>query len=243
MENIRIDTAQNVGIEYTIASIGDRIIAYLIDTVVIKMGYLLLVYFLTRDSGYFNSTVFIILVLLPWIFYDVLFEILNDGQTIGKRIRKIKVVMLDGSQPGIGSYLLRWIFRFIELDSSAGSVAMWSYLFSAKGQRLGDLAAGTTVVKLVEHNFSETIFEDIDPNYEPMFREAVNLKDSEAAVIREILVAFENPDIQRQNFDTIALEARNRIAARLRIDSDMGAVSFLDRVLKDYNHLHGKVGS
>ncbi len=244
MENIRITTAQNVGIQYELASLGDRALAFLIDYIGIKVLYGVLCYLVYEFLQSLSTPVevpnwaIICLVVLPLLLYDLVMEITNDGQTIGKRILSIKVVMLDGSRPTVVAFLLRWVFRMIELDSSLGSLALWFYLFSAKGQRLGDMAAGTTVVKLRKEDFSSTIFEEIDNAYTPRFSEAAVLSDSEAGIIREILASVNDNQSSRAHFDAIALETQRRIAYRLGISTDMEAYAFLDHLLKDYNHLH-----
>ncbi len=242
MENIQITTAQNVSIQYEIASLGDRIAAFCIDYFGIKLGYLVLCFVALDLSESLQQELqewhYIVGIILPVLLYDVMMEIFNNGQTFGKAAMKIKVVMLDGSQPSIAAYLLRWVFRLIELDGSLGSLALWFYLFSQKGQRLGDLAAGTTVVKLRHESFSSTIYEMLYDNYTPVFAEAALLLDVEAGIIREILESHAGGSVQQLNFDVIAAEAQKRIVARLQITTDMGPISFLDTVLKDYNYFH-----
>ncbi len=241
MENIQVTTAQNVGIQYEIASLGDRITAELID-IFVKLGYLGMIWALVRyeviDYDLFPISVQIALY-LPVLLYDFVFEVLNNGQSLGKMAMHIRVLMLDGSRPGIVAYAIRWVFRLVELDVSFGSIALWVYLFSQRGQRLGDIAAGTSVVKLREQAFSSTIFEFVDPAYSPVYTQASLLLDSEAGIIREVLDAFHSEHMSRQHFDAIALETQKRLSARLGIrEVATGPVVFLDNILKDYNYYH-----
>src|SRR4028119_1999780 len=106
MQTVRIQTAQNVFIEYQPASVGDRIIAYLIDGVVV-WSYIIICATILASMKINETWLYVILLGIPYLFYDLLLEILMDGQTIGKKARDIKVVKLDGTQPTIASYLLR----------------------------------------------------------------------------------------------------------------------------------------
>src|SRR5690606_34920667 len=88
-----------------------------------------------------------ILFYLPVIFYHLLCEVFMDGQTFGKKAIDIKVVKLDGSQPSVGSYFLRWLLQIVDLPFF-GAIGIITILVNGKGQRVGDLAAGTTVISL-----------------------------------------------------------------------------------------------
>src|SRR5687768_3608450 len=113
MQTIRVRTTQNVFIHYPLASIGDRIGAYLIDRV--GLGLYCAAVIVALISLSINLWwVYMILIGFPFVLYSLLFEIFMDGQTPGKRLVKIKVVRLDGTQPSIGDYLFRWLFSFID---------------------------------------------------------------------------------------------------------------------------------
>ena len=130
MENIGIETTQNVDIQYNIASIGDRVLAQIIDMLIL-FGYGFAMIFVVLFLGdtfsgspiYFPTATFIILY-LPFFFYDLLCEIFLNGQSMGKKILKIKVVKIDGSQPGLGSYFLRWLLKQIDVFFTYGSVGI-----------------------------------------------------------------------------------------------------------------------
>ena len=150
MDNISIHTTQNVDIEYQLASIGDRILATLLD-------YLLfLAYFLfaaLTKWELFDSIAIMSILVLPILFYDLICEVLFQGKSFGKMIMKIKVVMLDGTQANFGAYLLRWLLRIIDMRLFGGALALIAILINGKGQRIGDMAAGTTVIKMKQKVF------------------------------------------------------------------------------------------
>ena len=70
---------------------------------------------LIEDTDDWSRIAIIISFYLPVVFYSLLFETFLDGQTIGKRIMKIKVVKIDGYQAKVSDYLTRWFFRIIDL--------------------------------------------------------------------------------------------------------------------------------
>ncbi|MBK9250196.1 MAG: RDD family protein [Ignavibacteria bacterium] len=235
MEYVRIDTTQNVAIDYEIASLGERILAYLIDFLVfVAYGIAWFTIILGIKEYIWFADALVWIVLLPLFFYDLLCEVVMNGQSFGKKIIKIKVVKLDGSQPTFGSYLIRWLMRLIEGGTFCyGGVAMIVYLINGKGQRLGDIAAGTTVIKLKPrvaltevtntHQFHE--------NYTPVYKEASSLSDRDAAIIKELLTA----SIRERNSDMLQAVSI-KVQGILRIATVEDHEKFLRTVLKDFTY-------
>jgi uncharacterized RDD family membrane protein YckC len=244
MQTVRITTTQNVEIEYEIASIGERILAALIDYgVVIGYGLAISVILsaLAGSGSRLASPAVVIILLLPIFFYDLVCEILMDGQSFGKKQMKIKVTMLDGSQPGIRAYLLRWLLRLVDVTLSWGSVAILTLLFNGKGQRLGDLAAGTTVIKLKpEVGLRDTIFAEIEKDYQPVFPQVAELNDKDIALVKEVLNAGLEVEDTRVG-DKLEQKAKTVLARKMGITTNMHPRAFLSTVLKDYNYFKGKV--
>ena len=148
MDNFQIETAQNVTIKQQVAPLSTRIGAFLIDLLIIT-GYYILILLIMNALGFsLNESLYVYYALLslPVFFYSLLFETLMNGQTPGKYLSKIRVTKIDGSKPTFGSYLIRWVLRLIDISLASGSVALLTILLNGKGQRLGDLAAGTTVI-------------------------------------------------------------------------------------------------
>ena len=102
MHEIQIETTQNVTIEYKIGSVGDRIIATLIDLLIL-IGYTIALVLLISQLKLKLGIAGVIILYIPAFFYDLLCETFLNGQSFGKKIRKIKVVKLDGSQPNFVS--------------------------------------------------------------------------------------------------------------------------------------------
>src|SRR5690606_25122253 len=101
MTEITINTVQNVAINFRPASLGERIVAFVIDMAV-KMAYVFAVLYLMYEvfhlQRFLNSldsweqSVVMFVLFIPFIFYTLFFESWTNGQTIGKRIMKIRVV-------------------------------------------------------------------------------------------------------------------------------------------------------
>jgi uncharacterized RDD family membrane protein YckC len=196
-----------------------------------------------------------IVLVIPTIFYSPLSEILMNGQSLGKKLMKIKVVSLDGGEPELSQYLLRWFLRFYEwgfiifslfwFTPSAGLV--WLFIggltsviiigISPKSQRLGDIVAGTVVVNThTALTVDDTIFMDINhANYKVKFPEVMRLSDRDINTIKNVL---------RQTAKTNQYDMCNRVAMKvqtvLKVSSDMYANDFLEKILEDYNYLSTK---
>ena len=190
MQTVRVRTTQNVFIEYPVASVGDRILAYFADRLFLVLYSIVAIATfagLDMEVGY----VWLILLGFPWLFYNLLFEIYMNGQSPGKRILRLKVVRLNGTSPTIGDYILRWIFSFVDYYILSGVIAVVVIAMGGKGQRLGDVVAGTTVIKEVEQHqiTADQVFVPTDPTHVPTFRQVVDLSDKDIELIQRALAA------------------------------------------------------
>jgi uncharacterized RDD family membrane protein YckC len=239
MSNVSITTSQNVDIEYEIANIGDRILALLLDYLIIFGYYLamgVLVYFLNQAGMVPGFVFYIIVFAVPVFLYDLICEIFLNGQSLGKRIKRIKVVRLDGSQPSVWDYVIRWMFRLIDVGIFTGAVAIITIAINGKGQRLGDIAAGTTVVRIKKSaGFQDTIFAKIEENYKPRFPEAAKLDAETAGVIKEVLNSAESIK-SKKVFVDLSKKTKKAVEKKLGISSRIEPVQFLTTILKDYNY-------
>lgn len=230
MNTIIIPTTQNIELEYPIAGLGDRILAFSLDITLI-IGYLFLIFGVLKLDGGAG-----LLFSLPAYLYSLLCHLFFQGQTLGKYVMKIRVVAMDGSIPGLGEYLIRWMLRLIDVWLMTGMVGLISIIINKKGQRLGDLAAGTTVVKLkLVTTFADTIFIDTGEDYEVIFPEIRNLSDRDVSILKEVL------DVGiRSNRPELIEKLATKVKEVAKIKTTMPDYQFLDTVLKDYNHLFGR---
>ena len=223
-------TNQNIEIHLELASLGDRILAFLIDAVIIG-SYVILISVVTNGIG-INQGAFFFLFFLPAMFYSLAFEVFNHGQSPGKSARDIKVVKLDGGAPGIVNYLLRWILRPIDI-TFYGAVAMLTIIVTKNGQRLGDLAAGTTVIRLRKStSLSQVETLKRDEDYKIQFPQVKRLSDKQIEVIRNTL------KVGADGFNDSAIaELTSKVKKVLQVETAMPNVKFLFTIIADYEHL------
>lgn len=123
MKTLQINTTQNVMIDFELANVGQRLLAFIIDNVV-KFGYLYFIFevfdfSLIKDAtegDYWSAKAIVILMFLPITFYSLYSEILMNGQTLGKRILGLRVINVEGFKPSIGDYIIRWFMRMIDFN-------------------------------------------------------------------------------------------------------------------------------
>ena len=223
MAESTIITGQFVRISQTPASIGERLIALAID-------YILLGFYVFSTLALFSR------IHLPSDFtmlYAFLCEMFNQGQSFGKRLMNIRVVKADGSTPGIGSYLLRW--RLFPIDGPVtGGLGHLVVLLTKNSQRMGDLAAGTMVIK--EKNYrkihvSLDEFDYLTKDYRPTYPQASDLSLEQINVITRTLQSGKKDRTRR-----IASLAK-KVQELLSITPhDSNPENFLQTILRDYQY-------
>ena len=244
MHKVDIQTSQNVSISYSTASLIERIYAYLLD-LLFMIIYSVIAFSLLNEADHaiteqvnVDIQAFYYLAITPLLFYHFLFEYFNNGQSPGKMIRKIKVAQIDGSRPGIGSFAIRWIIGLFELAVFSGAPAVLSIMFSDKGQRIGDLAANTTVLKIqpfqLGKDASDYAFTD---DYSMRFPKVRLLNDNQVSLINTVLNQRRN---RIRNQQIVQLEKQVRNALDLVDSTGLQPKEFLQQVVKDYTYLYWK---
>jgi len=236
MATIRVHTTQNVTLEYQVASIGNRIVATIIDNLiivawVIVVGLVVFKLLNLRDEA--GAWTMGILCGIPYIFYNLASEILLNGQSIGKKAQNLRVVRLDGTAPRVGDYFLRWLLRIVDMQLS-GAVAMVTIAANGKGQRLGDLAAGTSVVNLRAQAAALPDPATLAPpvGYQPVFSQASSLSDHDISLLNQLL----DRATRMNNYDLLR-ETADKIKALLGLHTDLDDAAFLRTILRDHYYL------
>ena len=232
MEQFQIETAQNISISQNTAHLGDRMLAYIIDSFVVTVYMILVIWLLiVMDIDFSDMWALYLLLSLPAFLYYLLLETFMDGKTIGKSLMHIRVVKLDGSKPNFASYFVRWILRIIDVTLTSGGVAVLTILIRGKGQRVGDIAAGTTVISEKQRiSLKDTLLRELPEGYVPRFPQVTVFKDSEMQTIKELF------DAAKRNGDhQIILSLCDRIKDVTQISTELKPVDFVDIVIKDYN--------
>lgn len=215
-----------------------------------------------NDMSIFLEIIFTLLF-FPALFYSLWTEYLFNGQTFGKMICKIRVVKINGYHAGFTEYFTRWAFRLVDFWTGiflilfmipvfgeetagilgilmlfmSGFVAFFLIIRSKKSQRLGDVVAGTTVLKLKEkHSIDITILEEVKDTYIPRYSQVMRLTDNDARIIKDTFV------IARKNKDLVTLKRlRNRLETVMDVQSEQGDSEFIDTVMKDFNYYTQKL--
>jgi uncharacterized RDD family membrane protein YckC len=234
MEKFHIETAQNITIQQSIAPLTTRIGAFIIDMLIVGL-YMVVVYLIISAMDFNTGAPYIMFYLvlgLPAFLYSLLFETLNNGQTIGKNLSSIRVTKLDGSKPTFGNFLVRWVLRMIDINLASGSIALFTILLNGKGQRLGDIAAGTTVISENKNvTIEDTLSVDLPDNYVPTYPQVTLLNDSDVQTIKELY----QKAIRKGNHNTI-LKLSDRIIKITGITTEMKPTKFVNTVIQDYNY-------
>jgi uncharacterized RDD family membrane protein YckC len=271
MSVIKVPTNFNIDVEFEIPEFYRRLISLLID-VIIEYFYLRIAWeifkniisnsSLDTDSQY-NLQAIALLLFLPLLVYHLVLEITMNGQSIGKRIMRIRVVNEIGGRPGISQFLIRWLLRVSDLwivgiililasnadffrnpETTFIILAALAFLItdivlvvsSKKGQRIGDILAKTILIRInAKGNIEDTVFVEVADSYVPSFPQIMHLSDKDINAIKTIL------ETSRKKGDFIMADAAaSKIKSHLKIESSLSPFDFLDVLLKDYNYLSTK---
>lgn len=233
MSSIKITTSQNIELEYDLASLGERILGTLIDILIIT-AYFFIALMLLGFSIPGKSEWMIIMLYIPAVLYHLVCEVIMNGQSVGKRVMNMKVISLSGVQPSLGQYLIRWLFRLVDCMATGYIAGVITVAFSERNQRLGDMVAGTTVIKTIPRTtIQQTIYTPIQqPDYKVTFPEVTGLNDHDMQLIQEVILSVNNSGNQ-----WIARQAADKIMESLQIQSSLQPLTFLKVLLSDYNYL------
>jgi uncharacterized RDD family membrane protein YckC len=253
MQTVKIRTSQNIEIDYEVAGLGERILARIVDIGVFAglfyIIYIIIILFYISQiqklqSGSGSIPVFLIVLGVIYViaaaFYDLVAEIFFNGQSIGKYAIKIKVVNIDGARPTIGQFFIRWVFRLLDFGITLGLGALISVAVSEKKQRIGDIIAGTTLIKTKPRTtLNELFLNSTDDSYEPVFPEVSNLSDDEITLIHEVITNFKSTGNSSVVYN-MAVRVKDHLA--VTIPREMNDFDFLQTVIKDYSYITSRMG-
>ncbi|MCL1821798.1 MAG: RDD family protein [Prolixibacteraceae bacterium] len=238
-------TTQNINIDYPLAGLGNRILAHLIDGLILLVIALVMlipaVFSLISQTqtGRIVGIVLFSLYGMIFLLYSLILEIYFNGQTFGKKMMKIKVIRQDGSIPTVGNYIMRWLLRLVEVYLFYGIIAIITIAASKKEQRLGDMAAGTLVISLNKPvRFQSTIYRDIPEDYTPRFPQVVMLSEKDIYIIQNV-ISEASRTYNAADRLSLLNKARAKVEQRLNIKpediANVDSLIFLKTVIADYN--------
>lgn len=230
MQAVNIRTTQNVQLEYPLAGVAERLLAFLIDVVIIGSFYFMVMFFLSMVDLEMSLSLGLLIGIVAYL-YRFFMEVFFNGQTVGKMALSIKVVKLDGSPPSVAAYFLRWLLEVI--DFGITGLAVLLIILTRNGQRLGDLLAGTTVVKIKKVSAvniqNKVIMQKVDDGYEPTFPDAASLNDQEIKLIKASLKAYRD-DARSKPIELL----EEKLKKKYNINSELPTVKFLYTLMRDH---------
>jgi len=222
MDHINLELPESIDVSYELAGLGSRFVAAFIDTCIvglievalaIAIGYLRARLGSDPLEGWLAAVIIIFSVLLFYIGYYLYFEMAWRGQSPGKRSSGLRVISVDGAGITFEQSAVRNILRIVDTLPPFSLAGVISAFCTRRQQRLGDLAAGTMVVKERLREMPEVLAEPV-PELPPQVTEEV---------LRAVRAGVRS--VSRQEVETIrrflerrfelAPEARTGFAARL----------------------------
>lgn len=245
MQTIEITTTQNVTIEYELAGLRERFFALLVDVFIEGFIWIALI-FLTisiregRESEFWTAFVFG----FPFwftIMYSFLCEAFLDGQTVGKRTQNIKVVRIDGKQVSLSDLLLRSVLLLMDFLLTLGALGALLIATTERRQRLGDMAAGTTSIKLGSSTRRFRLEDILNintlDNYTPQYPEVKKLSEEDMLFVKHVVQRFQKyPNVaQEEAVRALFLHLQKVLdLPNLPLRGTHGMIEFFKILIKDY---------
>ncbi|RDK87084.1 RDD family protein [Marinirhabdus gelatinilytica] len=233
MDNFQIETAQNVNIAQNVGGVGERVLAFIIDYLIIFV-YIILASIAISALEFDSDYMFLVYMTagLPIFTYSLLWETFWNGRSPGKALLKLRVVKLDGSKPAFSNYFIRWLLRIIDVTITSGALALVTVLLNGKGQRLGDIAASTTVItekKTV--SLSQTLVMDLPEDYTPRYPQVTVFTDAEMSTVKSLFW-----EAKYNGNHGVVLKLKDRLSKVMEVTPEEKPIAFVDKVIKDYNY-------
>jgi uncharacterized RDD family membrane protein YckC len=235
VKNIEITTTQNVTIQYGLASAVYRAIAFLLDLIVIVVAVLIMgglqSWLLPRAyeiTIYFTTIPF-------FVFYSLAFEHFNNGQSLGKMALKLRVIRIDGEKANFLDYVMRWVFRALDIYFSFGGIAVLGVISSTNNQRIGDLLANTVVVNVGKNErmkLANLLKLNKMENYVVTYPQITKMSEETMLIVKETLQKHQkHNNFAHQN----ALDLLTaKMEYELELEAPKNKTKFLKTLLKDY---------
>lgn len=245
-EHYLLPTPENVPITYEIAGVGSRFVAALIDSLILyAVGVGLLIGAAifaplaplqsTTSLGTWVIAIVVLFSFATLVGYPLLFEIIWNGQTPGKRMIGIRIVREDGGPITGTAAIIRNVVRIVDFLPTYYIIGIIAMLIDRKSRRLGDLAAGTICVK---ERRDVTVDRLVAPRREPLSDQPIGGGDfdhldrltyDDRHLVQEYLIRRDQ--MKAGAAQELAVRIASRLAAKLEVDlGDESPEDFLSHV-------------
>lgn len=267
MAVIKIPTNFNIDLEFEVPEFFRRILALVIDTVILflyfKIAYAVLESMAMnneKSSDFWENLnwLYIFIVLGPVFFYHIIMEIMLNGQSVGKKIMQLRVVNENGGRASIPQLFIRWMLR----DIWFLLILMMGFSKFFTGESTHAIFLVLTVVGFLITDIILVVSNKKGQRIGDLLARTILIKTQtkgniEDTVFIEVadnyspsfpqIMQLNDRDInsikniletaRRKGDYTMAESAAAKIKAHLKIDSGMPPFEFLDTLLRDYNFL------
>lgn len=255
MKSLEFVSAQNVKVEYEYATVIQRTTSAIIDTTTVAVYLIIMMIIINKAESKYVLLWELILMKIPWIFYHPILEYLTHGQTLGKYALGIRVVTLSGERPGLREIFTRWIFKgyffwiafsffaaFQEIlllgmiHIGIGIIGFMYASVSDRKQRMGDVMAGTVVIKdksAVRYSLRDVLSIKSQDNYTPEYPSVIRFTDEDMLLIKNTIQRvrkYPNPETKK-----FAIELADESARLIGLEKTPDKrLKFLQTLLQDY---------
>jgi len=157
MDRLDVATPERVALDLPLAGIGSRALAYLVDVAALFAAWVVAYFALSllvsdvlglfqAFSGLAQALMVAFAFLAQWVYWTAC-EVAFSGKTLGKRVLRIRVARTDGSAPGVLESAVRNLCRVLDFLPALYFLGLVTALANGRGQRLGDLLAGTVLLR------------------------------------------------------------------------------------------------
>lgn len=231
-DRLTIDTPEGVSIDLTLAGLGSRMGAAIIDILIQGAALVAVVLAMTLagasldpELGVFLVGVGTLVISVVVLGYYLLFEALNGGRTPGKAAFGLRVAMMDGTPVSLGAIAIRTLLRVIDFLPGLYALGALTIMLTGKNQRIGDLAAATVVVR----DRTETQSQPAVPDRFPAGWDVTGVTDAELTLVRRFTGRrFDLAEDARRN---LAADLAGRLRGKVNGGRDLDDEEFLLQLL------------
>ncbi len=231
-DSITIVTPEGFDLTMTLAGVGSRFVSALVDALVqILVIVALTIVVEVVGAGGYGAAVIAVGSFLIVFGYDVFFEVLASGRTPGKRLNGLRVVRSGGQPVDLLTSAIRNVLRLVDFLPAGNLLGIVSILVTEKNQRLGDLAAGTIIVRERRESAPRVpTLVDVDTDPAEHVLDASAITAEELAAVRAYLGrrATLGDDVRRQLAHTLAERLRPKVGGA---DDALRGELFLEALL------------